>query len=64
MIDVDEQREAHQKHRRKGKAAPRRTAQKCLGQQRPVGLTESNRPAKLKVNLEGVEPGVPEGKVC
>jgi hypothetical protein len=27
-----------------------------------MGLKEGNRAAKLKVDLEDVEPGVPEGK--
>jgi hypothetical protein len=27
-----------------------------------MGLTEGNRAAKLKVDLEGVEPGILEGK--
>jgi hypothetical protein len=29
-----------------------------------MGFTEGNRAAKLKVDLEGVEPGVLEGRVC
>jgi hypothetical protein len=29
-----------------------------------MDLTEGNRAGKLKVDLEGVEPEVPEGKVC
>ena len=33
--------------------------------QRPVGFTEGNRAAaKLKVDLEGVEPRVLEGRAC
>jgi hypothetical protein len=31
---------------------------------RPLGLIEGNKAAELKVDLEGVEPGVPDGKVC
>lgn len=44
--------------------APGRAAQKCPGQQRPMGFTEGNRAAKLKVDLRDVEPGVPEGRLC
>lgn len=62
--DLELQREDHPNCRRKGNAAPGRTAQKHLGQCRPMGLTEGDRKAELKVDLEGVEPGVPEGKVC
>jgi hypothetical protein len=29
-----------------------------------MGLTEGFREAELKVGLEGVEPGEPEGKAC
>lgn len=43
---------------------PRGAGQKHLGQQRPIGFTEGNRTAKLKVELDGVEPGVPERKAC
>ena len=44
--------------------APGRAAQRHLGQHKPISLTEGNRAAKLKVDLEGVESGVLEGKVC
>jgi hypothetical protein len=62
--DFELQRGDHSKCRRKGKAAPGRAAQKCLRQQRPMGFTDHNRAAKLKVDLEGVEPGIPEGRAC
>ena len=39
----------------KGKGVPRKDAQKHFGQQRPMGLTEGNRTAKLKVDLEGID---------
>jgi hypothetical protein len=55
--DLELQREDHQKSSLKGKGCPKR-----LGQHRPMSLIEGNRTTKLKVDLEGGEPGVPEGK--
>ena len=62
--ELELQREDHPKYSWEGKGAPRRAAQKHLGQHRPMGLTERNRASKSKVDLEGVKPGVPEEKVC
>lgn len=52
------------KCRREGKIAPKRAAQKHLRQQKPMCLTEGNRTAKLRVDLEDVEQGVRERKEC
>lgn len=40
-----------------GRAAQKRLGQQT-GQQRSMGFTEDNRVTMLKVDLEGVEPGV------
>jgi hypothetical protein len=60
---LDLQREDQWKFSWKGNLAPGRAAPKSLGKHRSMGLTEANRAATLKADLEGAQQRVPQGKV-